>query len=151
MNTNLTVKERELRKTNKKIRHLRSKESWNMEKIGELEKKSSLLKNEISHNQKKKNEILAQKTKEKTMTDDDWMAYFRDEDEPVDIDDHIIPNTREVRLHRKRVIKNIQTHMIDEEIVRQLQLKKIMDHIDKIQKEQNKKKKKKNKTNQITS
>jgi len=83
------------------------------------------------------------------MTDDDWMAYFRDEDEPVDIDDHIIPNTREARLHRKRVINNIQTHMIDEEVVRQLQLKRIKDFIDGLQKEQ--KKKNKNKTNQITS
>ena len=153
MNTKLTGKERELRNTNKKIRQLKSKESWNMEKINGLEKKSSLLKNEISHNQKKKNEILAQKTKEKTMTDDDWMAYFRDEDEPVDIDDHIIPNTREARLHRKRVINNIQTHMIDEEVVRQLQLKRIKDFIDGLQKEQKKKKKNKNKnkTNQITS
>jgi len=149
MNTKLTGKERELRNTNKKIRQLKSKESWNMEKINGLEMKSSLLKNEIYHNQKKKNEILAQKTKEKTMTDDDWMAYFRDEDEPVDIDDHIIPNTREARLHRKRVINNIQTHMIDEEVVRQLQLKRIKDFIDGLQKEQ--KKKNKNKTNQITS
>jgi hypothetical protein len=148
MNTNLTGKERELRNTNKKIRHLKSKESWNMEKIGELEEKSSLLNNEISHNQKKKNEILAQKAKEEKMTDDDWIDHFSGS-EPMTIDDHIIPNTRETRLLRKRVIQNIQNHMLDEEIVRQLQLTRIMDAIDGIQKEQGKKKK--NKTNQITS
>ena len=39
--------------------------------------------------------------------------------------------------------------MIDEEIARQLQLKRIKDFIDGLQKEQ--KKKNKNKTNQITS
>ena len=148
MNTNLTGKERELRNTNKKIRHLKSKESWNMEKIGELEEKSSLLNNEISHNQKKKNEILAQKAKEEKMTDDDWIDHFSG-GEPMTINDHIIPNTRETRLLRKQVIKNIQTHVIDEEVVRQLQLTRIMDSIDRIQKEQGKKKK--NKTNQITS
>ena len=141
MNTNLTGKERELRNTNKKIRHLKSKESWNMEKIGELEEKSSLLNNEISHNQKKKNDISVRKTKEKTMTDDDWMDYFRNGETPLNIDDHIIPNTRETRIFRKKVIKNIQTHVIDEEVVRQLQLTRIMDHIDRIQKEQKKKEK----------
>lgn len=149
MNTKLTVKERELRKTNKKIRHHKSNESWDMEKIGELDQKSELLKKEITYDREKKNEISARKAKEADMTDDDWMAYFRSEGEPMDIDDHIIPNTRETRLHRKRVIKNIQTHMIDEEVVRQLQLTRIMDAIDGIQKEQEKKKK--NKTNQITS
>jgi hypothetical protein len=57
------------------------------------------------------------------------------------INDHIIPNTRETRLLRKQVIKNIQTHVIDEEVVRQLQLTRIMDSIDRIQKEQGKKEK----------
>ena len=149
MNTNLTVKERDLRKTNKKIRHLKSKESWNMEKISELEKESSLLEKDIAYDQKKKNEISVRQTKEKTMTDDDWMDYFRNGETPLNIDDHIIPNTRETRIFRKKVIKNIQTHMIDEEVVRQLQLKRIKDFIDGLQKEQ--KKKNKNKTNQITS
>ena len=142
------MKERELRKINKKIRHLKSKESWEMKKIGELEKDSSLLEKDIACDKKKKNEISVRETKEKTMTDDDWMDRFREET-PVNIDDHIIPNTRETRLLRKKVIQNIQTHMIDEEVVRHLQLKRIMDSIDRIQKEQEKKKK--NKTNQITS
>ena len=124
-----------------------------MKKIGELEKKSESMKNEISLDREKKNEISVRKTKEKTMTDDDWMDYFRNGETPLNIDDHIIPNTRETRIFRKKVIKNIQTHVIDEEVVRQLQLKRIMDSIDGIQKEQKKKKKnkKKNKTNQITS
>ena len=155
MNTKLTVKERDLRKTNKKVRTLKTKESWDMQKIGELEEKISILKKEIAHDQKKKNEISAQKAKEENWTDDDWMAHFRNGDEPMAIDDHIIPNTRETRLHRKRVIKNIQNHMLDEEIVRQLQLKRIMDAIDQIQKEQKKKEKKekkeKSKHKQITS
>ena len=132
------MKERELRKIDKKIRHLKSKECWEMKKIDELEEKSSLLKKEIIHDQKKKNEILTQKAKEEKMTDDDWIDHFIG-GEPMTINDHIIPNTRETRLHRKRVIKNIQTHMIDEEVVRQLQLKRIMDSIDRIQKEQKKK------------
>ena len=117
-----------------------------MEKISELEKESSLLEKDIAYDQKKKNEISVRQTKEKTMTDDDWMDYFIHEETPVNIDDHIIPNTRESRLHRKKVIQNIQTHILDEEVVRQLQLKRIVDAIDGIQKEQNKKK-----TNQITS
>ena len=149
MSNHLTGKEKEKRNIDKKIRRYKSKDSWEMKKIGELEKKSESLKNEISHNQKKKNDISVRKTKEKTMTDDDWMDYFRNGETPLNIDDHIIPNTRETRIFRKKVIKNIQTHVIDEEVVRQLQLTRIMDSIDRIQKEQGKKKK--NKTNQITS
>ena len=140
MSNHLTMKERDLRKINKKIRHLKSKESWEMKKIGELEKKSSLLEKDIACDRKKKNEISVRETKEKTMTDDDWMDRFREET-PLNIDDHIIPNTRETRLHRKKVIRNIQTHILDEEVVRQLQLKRIMDSIDRIQKEQKKKEK----------
>ena len=146
MDNRLTMKERELRKIDKKIRRLKSKESWEMKKIGELEKESESMMEDITLVRKKKNEISVKKTRVETMTDDDWMTYFRNEETPINIDDHIIPNTRETRLHRKRVIQNIQTHILDEEIVGQLQLKRIMDHIDKIQKEQ----KKKN-TNQITS
>jgi hypothetical protein len=149
MNNRLTTKERELRKIDKKIRNLKSKENWEMKKIGELEKKSSLLEKDIACDRKKKNEISVRETKEKTMTDDDWMDYFMNEETPLNIDDHIIPNTRETRIHRKKVIRNIQTHILDEEVVRQLQLKRIMDSIDRIQKEQ--KKNNKNKTNQITS
>ena len=141
MNTNLTGKERELRNTNKKIRHLKSKESWEMKKIGELEKKSESTMKEITHDREKKNEISVRKAKEEKMTDDDWMDYFRNGETPLNIDDHIIPNTRETRLHRKRVIQNIQTHILDEEVVRQLQLTRIMDSIDRIQKEQGKKEK----------
>ena len=149
MSNHLTMKERELRKINKKIRHLKSKESWEMKKIGELEKKSESTMKEITHDREKKNEISVRKAKEEKMTDDDWIDSFRSEEIPVNIDDHIIPNTRETRLLRKQVIQNIQTHILDEEVVRQLQLTRIMDAIDGIQKEQGKKKK--NKTNQITS
>ena len=146
MNNRLTMKERELRKIDKKIRHLKSKDSWEIKKIGELEKESESMKQDITLDREKNNEISVRKTKEKTMTDDDWMDYFIHEETPLNIDDHIIPNTRESRLHRKKVIQNIQTHILDEEVVRQLQLKRIVDAIDGIQKEQNKKK-----TNQITS
>ena len=149
MSNHLTMKERELRKINKKIRHLKSKDSWEMKNIGELEKKSESTMKEITHDREKKNEISVRKAKEEKMTDDDWIDSFRSEEIPVNIDDHIIPNTRETRLLRKQVIQNIQTHILDEEVVRQLQLTRIMDSIDGIQKEQGKKKK--NKTNQITS
>ena len=148
MSNHLTMKERELRKINKKIRHLKSKDSWEMKNIGELEKKSESMMKEITHDREKKKEISVRKAKEEKMTDDDWIDHFSG-GEPMTINDHIIPNTRETRILRKQVIQNIQTHMIDEEVVRQLKLKRIMDSIDIIQKEQ--KKKNKNKTNQITS
>ncbi len=122
-----------------------------MKNIGELEKKSESMMKEITLDREKKNEISVREAEEEKMTDDDWMDRFRDEETPLNIDDHIIPNTRETRLFRKKVIRNIQTHILDEEVVGQLQLKRIMDSIDRIQKEQKKKNKNKNKTNQITS
>ena len=148
MNNQLTQDQKELRKVNKKIRRLKTgRGSWAMEKIMVLEGQQDLLEKKICRGDQAKARASIRKENEGKMTDDDWMAYYRDEGEPMAIDDHIIPNTRETRLHRKRVIKNIQTHMIDEEVVRQLQLTRIMDAIDGIQKEQEKK----NKTNQITS
>ena len=120
-----------------------------MKKIDDLETESESMMKEITLDREKKNEISVREAEEEKMTDDDWMDRFRDEETPLNIDDHIIPNTRETRLFRKKVIRNIQTHILDEEVVRQLQLTRIMDSIDRIQKEQGKKKK--NKTNQITS
>ena len=151
MNNRLTTKERELRKIDKKIRNLKSKDNWEMKKIDDLETESESMMKEITLDREKKNEISVREAEEEKMTDDDWMDRFRDEETPLNIDDHIIPNTRETRLFRKKVIRNIQTHILDEEVVGQLQLKRIMDSIDRIQKEQKKKNKNKNKTNQITS
>ena len=126
-----------------------------MKKIDDLETESESMMKEITLDREKKNEISVREAEEEKMTDDDWMDRFRDEETPLNIDDHIIPNTRETRLFRKKVIRNIQTHILDEEVVGQLQLKRIMDSIDRIQKEQKKKNKNKNKnknkTNQITS
>ena len=126
MNTQLTRKQKDLRKVNKKIRHLKSKEGgWDMEKIGELEKKSELSKKEIALNGEKKNEISVRKAEEETMTDDDWIDHFRiDQDEiHQDIDSHIIPNNRETRLHRKRVIQNLQEHRAEEYMRQQILLR----------------------------
>ena len=56
MDTRFTRKEKELRKVDKKVRNLKAKNSWDMEKIGELEEKSGELSKAIIQKQKKKEE-----------------------------------------------------------------------------------------------
>ena len=129
MTTQLTQKQKDLRKVNKKIRKLKSKGpqpgAWDMERIAELDRQSNTLEKGILLEEKNKKEDDAKEEIEKEMTDDDWIDHFRiDQDEiHQDIDSHIIPNNRETRLHRKHVIRNLQEHMAEKYMRQQILLR----------------------------
>jgi len=93
-----------------------------MEEITELNRQSDALGKEVLLEQERVEAISAKKENEKKMTDDDWIDHFRiDQDEiHQDIDSHIIPNNRETRLHRKRVIQGLQEHRAEQYMRQQI-------------------------------
>ena len=124
MNNQLTQDQKELRKVNKKIRNLKARKgSWEMEKIMVLEGQRDILEKKFRLEDQAKAGLRA--AREEKMTDDDWMNRFRVDQDKIhrDIDSHIIPNTRETRLHRKRVIHNLQEHQAEEYMRQQILLR----------------------------
>jgi hypothetical protein len=126
MNNQLTREQKELRKVNKKIRHLKAREgSWDMENIRDLEGQRDILEKRFCLEDKAKVEADAKEENENKMTDDDWIDRFREDQGEIhqDIDSHIIPNNRETRLHRKHVIQNLQEHLAEEYMRQQILLR----------------------------
>jgi len=126
MNNQLTQDQKELRKVNKKIRRLKTgRGSWAMEKIMVLEGQQDLLEKKICRGDQAKARASIRKENEGKMTDDDWMNHFRIDKHEInqDIDSHIILNNRETRLHRKRVIRNLQEHRAEEYMKQQIQFR----------------------------
>ena len=122
MDSRLSRNQKDLRKVNKKIRRHKARNSWAMEEITELNRQSDALGKEVLLEQERVEAISAKKENEKKMTDDDWIDHFRiDQDEiHQDIDSHIIPNNRETRLHRKRVIQGLQEHRAEQYMRQQI-------------------------------
>ena len=71
----------------------------------------------------------------KSMTFDETLEYYKNLDkDSVKMDEHRIPNTREARLHRKKVIQSIQKYKMEqyfmEQIEMRLKLKQFLDSIE---------------------
>jgi len=96
-----------------------------MEKIMVMDGQRDILEKRFRQEDKAKAEASIRKENEKKMTDGDWIDHFRvDQDEiHQDIDSHIIPNNRGTRLHRKRVIQNLQEHMAEKYMRQQILLR----------------------------
>lgn len=110
--------EKQLRKTNKKIRHLKTKENWNIVKISELEETIRDLNVKIQI-EKDDNDT---KRRMEEMDDNDWIDYFY-EDQVTPIDDHTIPNTSETRRHKKKVIQNLNEHLMEQYMENQMKVR----------------------------
>ena len=94
-----------------------------MDKINALEEQQESLEKRILLEQKKKDEALAKEVREKEMTEDDWLEYFR-EDRVEKQEDHSIPNNPQTRRHRKKVIQNLQIHIMGEYMNQQMRLRR---------------------------
>jgi cyanate lyase len=124
MDNQLTPLQKELRKVRKKIRHLKSKEgSWDMDKVASLEEQQESLEKRLLLEQKKKDEAVAKEVREKEMTEDDWLEHFR-EARVEEQEDHSIPNNPQTRRHRKKVIQNLQIHIMGEYMNQQMRLRR---------------------------
>ena len=132
MNYNLSVDQRDLRKNEKKLRKEKRKENWNMSRISELE--SVILQLETKMKIDKMNK--EKKEKSKNITDEEFLNMGNDNYEMND-NNHQIPNNRKTRIHRKRVIRKLNDHIMSEYMNRQMEIRvQMINHIkDQIEKE----------------
>ena len=70
------------------------------------------------------------------MTFEETCEYFKSKDQGSVKDDHRIPNTREARIHRKKVIQGIRDYKMDQYFMEQLEMRrKLKDFLENIESE----------------
>ena len=118
--------ERRLRAINKKIRNAKHSEGeWNMPKIERLEKERDDILVLIQADKKKKKaeeEKKMAKNAFENMTADEALEYFKEEKVNV-VGDHIIPNTPHTRRLRKKILENLNEHMMSEMMNHQMRVR----------------------------
>ena len=106
----LSKNQKRLRSVEKKIRHSKPKNgSWDMEMIERLEKQREIIMNLIQAENKKKEE----KESFKNMSGDQAIEFFKEEQREKQVD-HTIPNTPHTRRLKKKILQNLNEHMMSE-------------------------------------
>ena len=122
----LSENERRLRAVEKKIRNAKPAEGeWNMPKIERLEKKrDDILVLIQADKKKKKEEDEKQRVKDAfdNMTADEALEYFKEEKVDV-VEDHSIPNNPHTRRLRKKILENLNEHMMSEMMNHQMRVR----------------------------
>ena len=140
MNSSKTVVQKELRKNRKTQRKLSGRDDLESMKKMErliLEEKEILQKMEIDKCRKEKR---LQKSREKelleSMTFEETCEYFKSKDKISVKEDSRIPNTREARIHRKKVIQGICDYKMDQYFMEQIEMRrKIKEFLESIESE----------------
>ena len=115
----LSKNQKRLRSVEKKIRLSKPKNgSWDMEKIERLEKERDIIMNLIQAENKKKEE----KEAFKNMTEEQAIEFFKEEPREKQVD-HTIPNTPHTRRLKKKIIQNLNEHMMSEMLNQQIQVR----------------------------
>ena len=123
-----TVIQKELRKNLNCQRHLSGKDDLeSMRKLDLLMKEEKDILQKIECDKQRKEKRL-QKLKEKdlleNMTLEETLEYFKSKDQGSIKEDHRIPNTREARIHRKKVIQGIQKYKMDQYFEERLEMRR---------------------------
>lgn len=114
----LSKAQKRLRSVNKKIRQAKTSEGeWNVTNIAMLEKKRDEIATIVQRDQQQKKE----KEDFEKMTADEAIEYFKEE--PVEEENHIIPNTSHTRRLRKQILKNLNHHMMSEMMNKQMRVR----------------------------
>lgn len=115
----LSKNQKRLRSVEKKIRQSKPKNgSWDMEKIERLEKQREIIMNIIQIENKKKEE----KEAFKNMSGDQAIEFFKEEPREKQVD-HVIPNTPHTRRLKKKILQNLNEHMMSEMMNQQIQVR----------------------------
>jgi len=139
MNSSKTVDQKALRKNQKAQRHLYSKDDpESIRKLDILiEKEKGIIQKMECGKQRKDKRLRKLKEKDllENMTFEETCEYFKNVDkDSVKVEEHFIPNTREARIHRKKVIQGIQDYKMDqyftEQIEMRLKLKSFLESIE---------------------
>ena len=136
-----TFAQKELRKNRKSQRHLFGKDDPESKKKMDLlkvEEKEIIQKMETDI-QRKENRLRSHQEKEllKSMTFDETLEYYKNLDKgSVKMEEHRIPNTREARIHRKKVIQGIQEYKMDQYFMEQIEMRrKLKEFLERIEDE----------------
>ena len=128
MNAPKTLDQKNLRKNRKIQRNLLGKDdTGSMKKLERLilEEKEILQMMEVDKCRKEKR---LQKSREKAlikdMTFEETCEYFKSKDRDSIKVDHLIPNTREARIHRKKVIQGVQQYKMDQYFMEQFEMRR---------------------------
>lgn len=117
--TVLSKNQKRLRSVEKKIRLSKPKNgSWDVEKIERLEKERDIIMNLIQAENKKKEE----KEAFKNMTEEQAIEFFKEEPREKQVD-HTIPNTPHTRRLKKKILQNLNEHMMSEMLNQQIQFR----------------------------
>ena len=123
-----TVNQKALRKNQKSQRHISGRDDPESKRKMErlmIEETEILQKMECDKQRKEKR---LQKLKEKdlleSMTFEETCEYFKSKDHKSIKEDHRIPNTREARIHRKRVIQGINEYKMDQYFAQQFEMRR---------------------------
>ena len=113
--------EKDIRKKKKKIRQLKRKTNWDMNKINELDDEVFRLE-QILHLEKE--EFQREKgEKIKKMSDNYWNDHYYDNpyDNPIELmNNHKIENNFKNRRHKRKIIQKLNEHMLEEHMLYQM-------------------------------
>ena len=123
-----TVTQKSLRKNLKSQRNLSGKDDIESKKKMEclvMEEKEILRKMEIDKCRKEKRlHKIKEKNLIESMNFDETLEYFKSKDKvPIKREYHI-PNNREARIHRKKVIQGIQDYKMDQYFAQQFEMRR---------------------------
>jgi hypothetical protein len=134
-----TFAQKELRKNRKSQRHLFGKDDpESMQKLERLMvEEKGMLKNMETDIQRREKLLRNHQEKGilKSMTFEETLEYYKNLDKgSAKMEEHRIPNTREARIHRKKVIQGIQQYRenqcFQERLEMRLKLKEYLDRIE---------------------
>lgn len=129
MKKQLTVTEKELRKNRKSQRFLSLKDNSESQKRLEIlrEEELGILQKMACDKERKENRLKKAKEKKRleNMSFDQTCEYFKKKDNTTILSqDNIIPNDRETRIHRRRVIQGIQQYKMNQYFEGQLEMRR---------------------------
>jgi len=134
-----TFAQKELRKNRKSQRHLFGKDDpESMKKLERLMvEEKEMIKNMETDIQRRGKRLIIHQEKGllKSMTFEETLEYYKNLDKgSAKMEEHRIPNTREARVHRKKVIQGIQEYRenqcFQERLEMRLKLKEYLDRIE---------------------
>ena len=128
MNAPKTLDQKNLRKNRKIQRNLLGKDDpESMKKLERLivEEKEILQNMEVDKCRKEKRlHRLKEKELLESMTFEETCEYFKSKDRDSIKVDHLIPNTREARIHRKKVIQGVRDYKMDQYFMEQFEMRR---------------------------
>ena len=115
--------EKDIRKKKKKIRQLKRKTNWDMNKINELDDEVLRLEQILRLEKEKIQKEKEEKEKIEKMTDNDWIAHYYENpyNNPTELmNNYKIENNFKNRRHKRKIIQKLNEHMLEEHMLYQM-------------------------------